>query len=253
MSRSNVVFPNRSRGVGARLIQAAARSPFSRGVSYPRASPPRPTTQPSFPRFVPTTALCLMPFSIETPLSYVRSTADITSFVDKCRRRPTFSLHIDTNAAHSFRVAPSQFTTPALSPSQSFVLSPSPLGSLPRTPVTPDQWLNVDDRNLTESFATPNSPTSSIEHGPAYNPIRSGNKDHDVLFANHQPIFTPHPLPQGNFSERNSILSVPQEGTDIEQRLSNRVKNDDSPRVAPRLSGPRSTQSQSPPTVRSFS
>ncbi|KDN36117.1 hypothetical protein RSAG8_11064, partial [Rhizoctonia solani AG-8 WAC10335] len=116
-----------------------------------------------------------MPFSIETPLSCVRSTINKTPFVDKTRRRPTFSLHPDINIARSFGDTSSQFTTPALSPSQSCILPPSPLDSFPRTPVTPADTVNQwDDRSPTESssnfvawrddlhFAIPDSPTSSI-------------------------------------------------------------------------------------------
>ncbi|CAE6408073.1 unnamed protein product [Rhizoctonia solani] len=201
-----------------------------------------------------------MTCSIETPLSYVRSTTTESPPTDKRRRRPTFSLHVNINIARSFCATPSQSTTPALSPSQSCVLPLSPLENLPRTPATPtdttDQWLNEDDRSLPENtptfnfvawanrdapyFAMLDSPNSRIAHAPADNSTRSGNKDCNVVFENRQPTLTLQPFPQANFGGQNFISSVPQKGTDIEQGLSMRVKNDNSARVAARLPRPRS-------------
>ncbi|CAE6420211.1 unnamed protein product [Rhizoctonia solani] len=192
-----------------------------------------------------------MSFSVEIPLSCVRSTLDKTPSSDKPRRRPTFSLHLDINIARSFRDT-SQSTTPALSPSQSCTLPLSPFNSLPHTPValtdTTNRWSNRHGRSPTESFPASlfvpwtnhddlhfDFSNSSWEHAPAYNSTKSRNKDNHTLCVHHQPIFTPHPHSQG-------IPSVPQEGTGIEQGLSTRVINDDSPRVVPRLLEPRSSR-----------
>lgn len=85
-----------------------------------------------------------MSFNKFTPLSYVRSTCRDTPSIGERRRRPTFSLHLDTLVPAS--ATSSQLTTPQLSPTSTFNLSASesiinsPF-STPSTPVDADiEW-----------------------------------------------------------------------------------------------------------------
>lgn len=141
-----------------------------------------------------------MSFSIQPPLSCVRSTNEALSIGER-RHRPTFSLQLDILPTLSFSVTQSQSTTPNLSPSVCSLPSPatsegSTLLSSPTTPTDVGMWLTEADPsprskgptfhhvtwhglNTPNEFETPSYYTNSkIDHCPN---SRHTSEDTNVL------------------------------------------------------------------------
>ncbi|CAE6344201.1 unnamed protein product [Rhizoctonia solani] len=158
---------------------------------------------------------------------------------------------IKTPLSYSFCVSYSQSTTPTLSPSS--LPSLSPPDSLPPSPITPADMDIIDQQSLslTESisafdlFAWPDpdvlscATTLDFPHPSAeldYCSLQSDNhEERHVPSEYNQTNSTLHVFEQGIISGQNSISSVPQKGTGIEQRLSTRAESGGSVRVAPRI------------------
>ncbi|KAF8741173.1 C2H2 transcription factor (Azf1), partial [Rhizoctonia solani] len=196
-----------------------------------------------------------MSSSIKIPLSYVRSTNQGPS-ISK-RRRPSFSLHLDIDLTRSFCAIYSQSTTPVLSPNS--LDHPSPLITLPPSPITPVGMTNQRPLSLAENapafdflaWSNPNAlsttsldfshPSAELEH---YSFQSYSHKEHHVSLEYSRTSSTLNLSEQNIIGGQNYISSVPQTGADIEQRLSTCVGDDGSVRVAPRILrvlGPRSS------------